>query len=366
MFSLNNTVVERRRKFGIVIVLLYLFSQGIFSNDSDQDTRPELSIPDSNVDAKLFVLDASGSMNEYLGIYQKIHLAKKHVKHYVDSLPESAEVGLIAYGNRLPGCKSSRLYQPLENGNKAQFRNKLYGLTPSGATPLAESIRVAGEYIARRKQPTELILITDGIESCYGDPEKELRILQQRGINFHLNVLGLGLKPEERSIMQSLARLGQGTYYNVDGDADFYSAMEDLLKKGTFPIKKQEIEPKRNSNNGKIRILSQSNTEIEHGKNRYKISFDFHNADSSSHCVILNLKTQASPSPSINRSNENRASNPESIIKIEGQCFQSKDGSGQFEFSATQQEITSAELELWDMSGVPQAVGRSGETNLSH
>nr|WP_232224704.1 vWA domain-containing protein [Leptospira fainei] len=357
---------ERRQKFGMAAVLLYLLSHGIFSKDSDRDTGPELSIPDSKSEAKLFVLDASGSMNEYLGIYQKIHLAKKHVKHYVDTLPESAEVGLIAYGNRLPGCKSSRLYQPLESGNKAQFRNKLYGLTPSGATPLAESIRVAGEYISRRQQSTELILITDGIESCFGDPEKELRILQQKGINFHLNVLGLGLKPEERSIMQSLARLGRGTYYNVDGDADFYSAMEDLLKKGIFPIKKQEIEPKQNLGAGKIRILGQSKIENENGRTRYKVLFDFHNPDSSNHCVVLNLKTQASPSSNANRSNENRASNLESIIKIEGQCFQSKDGTGQFEFDATKQEIASAELELWDMSEIPKAVGRSGETSLNH
>ncbi|EQA35257.1 von Willebrand factor type A domain protein [Leptospira inadai serovar Lyme str. 10] len=366
MLLLNNTALERRRTFGIVIVLLYLFSQGIFSKDSNQDAGSELSLPNTKTDAKLFVLDASGSMNEYLGIYQKIHLAKKHVKHFVDSLPESAEVGLIAYGNRLPGCKSSKLYQPMESGNKAQFRNKLYGLTPSGATPLAESIRVAGEYISRRKQSTELILITDGIESCYGDPEKELRILQQKGINFHLNVLGLGLKPEERNVMRSLARLGQGAYYNVEGDADFYSAMEDLLKKGTVSITKQRIEPKQNSDTGKIRILSQSRMEIENGKNRYTISFDFHNSDSSSHCVVLNLKTQESPSSKVNRSNENRVSNPESIIKIENRCFQSEKGTGQFEFDATRQEIISAELELWDMSGVPRAVGRSENIDISH
>lgn len=95
-------------------------------------------------------------MNEYLGIYQKIHLAKKHVNHYISTLPQETEIGFLAYGNRLPGCSSSRLYQPLETGNRDTFKNQLFSLTPSGATPLAESIRIAGTLISQRKRKLKL------------------------------------------------------------------------------------------------------------------------------------------------------------------------------------------------------------------
>lgn len=95
-------------------------------------------------------------MNEYLGIYQKIHLAKKHVSHYISTLPQETEIGFLAYGNRLPGCSSSRLYQPLEMGNRDTFKNRLFSLTPSGATPLAESIRIAGTLISQRKRKLKL------------------------------------------------------------------------------------------------------------------------------------------------------------------------------------------------------------------
>ncbi|EMN51194.1 von Willebrand factor type A domain protein [Leptospira interrogans str. L1207] len=176
--------------------------------------------------SQLFIIDASGSMNEYLGIYQKIHLAKKHVSHYISTLPQETEIGFLAYGNRLPGCSSSRLYQPLEMGNHDTFKNRLFSLTPSGATPLAESIRIAGTLISQRKKETEIILVTDGIESCYGDPKKELQALKQKGIPFQFHVLGL--KSHEELQMKILTEEGNGKYFSIEDDSSFYTALDSL------------------------------------------------------------------------------------------------------------------------------------------
>ncbi|EPG65169.1 vWA domain-containing protein [Leptospira wolffii] len=339
-------------RFSILLLLLFAFP--LLS-------APELYPPENRESSKLFVLDASGSMNEYLGIYQKIHLAKKYVRHYVDKLEDETEVGFIAYGNRLPGCQSSRLYQPLEKGNRPQFRNKLFGLTPSGATPLAESIRIAGDYIIRRKSPTELILVTDGIESCYGDPEKELRILQQKGVDFKMHVLGLGLKPEEKRIMESLAKTGKGTYYNVEGDGDFYNAMEDLLKKETPPkIAHPEIETP--ALDRKIRITNMEKSSEGSETDSYRVDFEFENPGSTEQCVILNLKRSGNSKPQ--EWNPLRASRPELTLRTDQSCFSSSNGKGSFLIEVPKNLPLQLELELWDMSKIPQSVGNSGERRI--
>ncbi|TGK01533.1 VWA domain-containing protein [Leptospira langatensis] len=340
----------------ILTCLLFLFCL-----TSSLSSAPELAAPSPNESAKLFILDASGSMNEYLGIYQKIHLAKKYVRHYADSLPEETEIGFIAYGNRLPGCQSSRLYQPLEKGNKPQFRNKLFGLTPSGATPLAESIRIAGDYISRRKIPTELILVTDGVESCYGDPEKELKVLKQKGIDFKMNVLGLGLKPDEKKIMESLAKSGNGKYYNVDGDNDFYSAVDDLLKQEPH-VKRTKPEPGKKS--PKVRIVQIDTLPTDRNENLYGVRFEFENANSNNQCVLLNLKQNTPSSIDPKDWNKNRASHPENVIRTDQACFKDQKGEGIFKIHLPKDLTLNLELELWDMQDIPNPVDKSGERSI--
>ncbi|TGM90444.1 vWA domain-containing protein [Leptospira licerasiae] len=346
------------RKLKCILLLSLLLAPSFIVSD----TSPELAVSAQPESAKLFILDASGSMNEYLGIYQKVHLAKKYVRHYVDKLSEETDVGFIAYGNRLPGCQSSRLYQPLEKGNRLGFQNKLFGLTPSGATPLAESIRIAGEYIIRRKSPTDLILVTDGIESCYGNPEKELQVLQQKGINFKMHIFGLGLKPEEKRVMQSLAKTGNGKYYNVEEDSDFFLAMEDLLKREPLHKKTEAESEKRKP---KIRIVGIEKNQNDSEENFYKVKFTFENSDSDNQCVILNLKRRSSLPSKITNWNPQRAAEPERVERTEQICFQTRKGEGEFQIYAPAHLPLNLELELWDTKGIPSSVDKSGERNLT-
>ncbi|TGK12565.1 VWA domain-containing protein [Leptospira fletcheri] len=349
----------RFSRMGILLFVAYwyalslpIFASDLFPGSTDSEER-----------AKLFVLDASGSMNEYLGIYQKIHLAKKHVKHYVDGLSERTTVGFIAYGNRLPGCQSSRLYQPFED-DKSKFRNKLYGLTPSGATPLAESIRVAGTYLSGKKRPVELILVTDGIESCYGDPEKELKILQSKGIDFRMNIIGLGLKPEERAAMQSLAKLGKGSYFNVDGDGDFQSAVEKLLHQETVSKISENSGSRPTGNSSPIRILNWERTKVDENKNGYTVTFEFDHPGLKDRCITMNLKSPGTDSLKPTQLGKLRPENPEKVSRLETVCPSQSAGRGKFSFVAVKGIGTSAVLELWDMSGVPQVVGISQEVQI--
>ncbi|TGL62803.1 vWA domain-containing protein [Leptospira sarikeiensis] len=358
MFSSIFSINSRKKIFKY----LYVFFLFVWIPSSYQYSSPELAVPGQNENAKLFILDASGSMNEYLGIYQKVHLAKKYVRHFVDKLSEETEVGFIAYGNRLPGCQSSRLYQPLEKGNRPQFQNKLFGLTPSGATPLAESIRIAGDYIQRRKNATDLILVTDGIESCYGNPEKELQVLQQKGIRFKMHVFGLGLKPDERQIMQTLAKAGNGKYYNVAEDSDFYLAIEDLLKQETPPKRTQIETSKRKS---KIEILSVTKNQTDPEENVYKVKFRFENPDSDRQCVILNLKRKSSELSKTQTWNPQRAADPERVLRTEQICFENKTGEGEFQISAPIHLPLNLELELWDTKNIPFSIDKSGERDLT-
>ncbi|AOP36179.1 hypothetical protein A0128_18670 [Leptospira tipperaryensis] len=311
--------------------------------------------------SKLFIIDASGSMNEYLGIYQKIHLAKKHVSRYVSSLPAQTDIGFLAYGNRVPGCSSSRLYHPLEAGNPDTFKNRLFGLTPAGATPLAESIRIAGNLISQRKKETEIILVTDGVESCYGDPKKELQILKQKGIPFKFHVLGLGLKPNEEQQMKMLTEEGDGTYFGIEDDSSFHLALDSLKNHSSStastPAQKQEPQSDTMVWFEKIHRNQESDS-----KTVYTIDFGYKTLKNPKNCVVFNLKQAPIRSnPSLG---SKRISSPESLILSKSECFDLNAGRGTFIVEIPKQSSLYGALELWDMTEVPSPLAVSKEEEL--
>ncbi|AXR67718.1 vWA domain-containing protein [Leptospira mayottensis] len=310
--------------------------------------------------SKLFIVDASGSMNEYLGIYQKIHLAKKHVSRFISTLPTETEIGFIAYGNRVPGCSSSRLYEPLQRENHDTFKNRLFSLTPSGATPLAESIRIAGNLISQRKKETEIILITDGVEGCYGDPKKELQTLKQQGIYFKFHILGLGLKPDEERKMKILAEEGNGKYFGIEDDSSFYTALDSLKNQTATVIEKNRKDSLREPNGDlmvwfeKIRKDQESDS-----KTTYTIDFGFKARNNPKNCVVFNLKQKANSSRQ--SLGPKRISSPENLIFSESSCFDVSESKGAITIEIPKRTSLIGVLELWDMAGIPSPLGISNE-----
>lgn len=316
--------------------------------------------------SKLFIIDASGSMNEYLGIYQKIHLAKKHVSRYISTLPSETDVGFMAYGNRVPGCSSSRLYQPLEAGNHDAFKNRLFGLTPSGATPLAESIRIAGTLISQRKKETEIILVTDGVESCYGDPKKELQVLKQKGIPFKFHIFGLGLKANEEQQMKILTEEGNGKYFGIEDDSSFYTALDSLKTQSETAVKEPQRStiPTSKPNNDLVVWFEKIHRNRESdSKVLYTIDFGFKTKNNPTNCVIFNVKrnTESSSGQSLG---PKRISSPENLILSKSVCFDLPEGKGSIAIEIPAQSSLTGILELWDMTGVPSALGLSEEEEL--
>ncbi|PJZ71175.1 hypothetical protein CH373_01265 [Leptospira perolatii] len=306
---------------------------------------------------KLFILDGSGSMNDYIGAFQKVHLAKKYIAKLIDQYSEDSEIGLIAYGNRIPGCGSSRLYFPLEKFKRTEFKNKLYSITPAGATPLAESIRIAGDYMKKKSTETDLILVTDGVESCYGDPEKELQRLKQQGVRFKMHILGLGLKPEEKRIMQKIAESADGSYYNIDSDSDFANAITELSRnRNDQSVLRNEVEStQKHSLPGKIQIV-----DIQKGTERdsYTIFYTFENPGTKNHCVVLNGISTGTTNPRMNAPSPSRSKDLDRLLGLDLQCFEAENGKGEFTLKNAGPISHKIELELWNMDEIPAAVAR--------
>jgi Ca-activated chloride channel family protein len=136
----------------------------------------------------LFVFDASNSMKAKHKNTTRIKGAKELFYKFLDSLSKqkNTQFALRMYGHTVkypPGdCKDSKLVVPFGKNNIAIIKNKVAEAKPTGITPIEHSLTESANDFPDSKAVNMIILITDGIEECEGDPCKARQKLMEKGI----------------------------------------------------------------------------------------------------------------------------------------------------------------------------------------
>jgi len=181
------------------------------------------------------VLDSSGSMAGQQGGRTKIAIAKDALQEAVKELTGS-EIALAfrAYGfdSKVPkekaaSCRNTELLVGFGSGGPQAIVEKARSLGAYGYTPIAASLRLAGEDLRPHKdsRPT-ILLISDGEETCDGDPVAEIRKLRATGIAVQVHVIGFDLDPKARAQMMAVARAGRGHYVDARDPQALVSALK--------------------------------------------------------------------------------------------------------------------------------------------
>lgn len=156
----------------------------------------------------LFVFDASQSMFGRWDSGMKIDIAKKLLNELLDSLEQvdNLDLALRVYGHQSPfisgsqrDCKDTRLEVPFNSGGAAAVRKRIKTIQPRGTTPIAYSLEQTAKDFPpcpRELCRNMIILITDGIEECDGDPCAVSAALQRNNIILKPFIIGVGLDLE--------------------------------------------------------------------------------------------------------------------------------------------------------------------------
>jgi len=171
----------------------------------------------------LFIFDASGSMAAPFQGVTRMTAARVMLGEQLRRLPIGTAVGLVAYGNGIPGCESYRLYAPVARASSGSILSAIDKLVASGESPIAATLRRAAQILAKEKAG-RIILISDGKETCGGDPETEATILRKRGFSTFV----IGLAPDESTALYlaGIASAGGGRFFNAQSSVDFINAIQ--------------------------------------------------------------------------------------------------------------------------------------------
>lgn len=175
----------------------------------------------------LFVFDASKSMKTKHGNKTRIQGAKELFNSFIDSLSNQKNIqfALRMYGHTVkypPGdCKDSKLIVPFSKNNIGLIKQKVSEAKPTGITPIEHSLTQSANDFPDTKAHNIIILMTDGIEECGGDPCKARQALVEKGIVFKPFIIGIGLSPEQIKTFECV-----GNFY----DAEKSSIVNDISK----------------------------------------------------------------------------------------------------------------------------------------
>jgi len=175
----------------------------------------------------LFVFDASQSMYSRWESDTRINIAKRMLTQMLDSLKcvENVEVALRVYGHQKPvppqDCSDTRLEVPFHKNNIDEIKSVIQKIEPKGTTPIARSLEAAAlDFPKSTPSRNIIILITDGVEACDGDPCAVSVELQKQGIILKPFVIGIGLDADFKKTFECV-----GQYFDASSEKQFKDVM---------------------------------------------------------------------------------------------------------------------------------------------
>lgn len=213
------------KRTDLIVILLLVFLSGGFGQGQVENAKPK---PLTRI---LFVFDASQSMYGRWQSDTKFNIASHLFLNILDSLKNirNLQVALRVFGHQKQfppqDCSDTKLEVPFAPDNFTRIKHVLKTIVPKGTTPIAGSLQQAeNDFSPCDNCRNIIILITDGMEECNGDPCLVSHDLQKRGIILKPFIIGIG-----KNFAESFDCVG--TYFDATSEKEFTLALNIVISR---------------------------------------------------------------------------------------------------------------------------------------
>ena len=225
-----NLFRQVKKRFSFLTIACCLAGSLLFPSQlkAEEQAGPE---PTTRI---LFIFDASFSMYGQWQTGMKMDIAKRMLTEFLDSLKTvpNLEIAFRVYGHQyrlIPkkNCEDSKLEVPFASPSKAipMIKQKMLGIVPTGTTPIAYSLKQSiDDFPPCGNCRNVIMLITDGIEECDGNPCEVSMEMQRNGITMRPFVIGIGL---DESLIKQFSCVGK--YFDVSNEVNFKSVLQQAF-----------------------------------------------------------------------------------------------------------------------------------------
>ena len=214
-------------KSKIFAIAFFTASMGLAGSISAQEVGPEAL--EDGPKKVLVVYDSSSSMwGAFSDGTRKYEAGRKALASVAKDRISDRVIAFRAYGHRREGdCRDSELIAPFSSTGDtgSAIVKAANNIRPTGKTPITYSLKEGLKDLDGG--PGDILLISDGIETCDADPCELMREWKSANVNIRVHVVGVGLSDMERTAMTCIADESGGVYFDADSADGFEVALGD-------------------------------------------------------------------------------------------------------------------------------------------
>ena len=200
------------------------------------------------------IMDASGSMRAKLSDgTTRIDSAKAAIDIFANTLPSDAIISFRAYGHQSDvsekNCSDTQLLVPFGKMKDVSdfIIDAAYGLEAKGYTPISHVLGLAADELKPLEGSKTIVLVSDGKETCEGDPCLVAQKLAEADVGLFIHTVGLGVDAATKAQLQCIARVARGKYYDA-------SNAQELADGGSM-LKATVVEPQKKKKKKKKKVI---------------------------------------------------------------------------------------------------------------
>jgi Ca-activated chloride channel family protein len=198
-----------------------------------------MTLPESKKLHISILLDASGSMQAQINGISKMDSAKEAIQSFAEKMPDNAEVSLRVYGQKGTGsqedkevsCNSTEEIFHGQGEQADQIGKVLEAIKPAGWTPIANALKSVKQDINPETTNSLVYVVSDGIETCGGNPAQIANELNQSKVKTIVNIIGFDVDTEGQKLLKQVAAAGGGEFTFVDNDESLKNYLDKTYDK---------------------------------------------------------------------------------------------------------------------------------------
>lgn len=200
----------------------------------ESSVKEEGQKTESETEKAIILLDASSSMLLKVDNKLKMNIAKEAVKRFAETIGQSSDVSLVVYGHKGSeaeadkelSCTGIEEIYPMGNYEKESFEKSLIAVEGKGWTPLAGAIKKAAEMSEDYQENVTVYIVSDGVETCGGDPVKEAQSFVKNNEHGTVNIIGFHVDQDAENQLKKVSEAGNGDYYSAKSADDLKTTIE--------------------------------------------------------------------------------------------------------------------------------------------
>jgi len=179
------------------------------------------------------ILDASGSMLQRMEGRRRIEIAKEVLTTAIqEQIPAGTPTALRVFGHRTPNACEADLEMPLAPLDAEAAVSKIAGIQAKNLarTPIADSLAAVKQDLKGANGTALIVLVTDGEETCDGNPAAVIEKLRESGMEVSLNIVGFAIDDQELADeFAAWAEAGGGSYFAANDTETLATSVADAL-----------------------------------------------------------------------------------------------------------------------------------------